>query len=479
MKRKLLTVFLVLSMVLGLCACGSDKKEAPKEDTAKEEKEQEEAEPEKPAHEAGDIVGQWKCTSMTTDEMGTLTSEDCKELLGYDMLATISFTGWETGNCVFSVTEEDEEGEEREAELAMLWTKENDSYTLTLENPEVTESYSGAAAAFDGEILILTLKSAAGEGDEVYQFEYAGEPKLSIYSFAPEFSEEDVRKMSTFSNGGYAIVAGDVAYGYEAHGKLACARISKDGSDVVLDDVQALLDGEICNPANFQYEEGYVYATVNGEKNLGIVKINVKNNKTEFLYDKAVEYLQVYDGKLYFTDENHHYCFMDLDGKNITPIIDDREVYYPYQVGDGWIVFQDDADGETFHVYHEGEKIEKKITEIRSYDPVICGEYLYFNTTEDFEQFRLCRVNLRTWETEVSEYVNNGAKFIDGDYLFMESTYYTLDEWNQDLDKDPSSCEYRYYYSDGNYRFYNTSFECWFSPGENFGGFSAQLWVDE
>ena len=114
----------------------------------------------------------------------------------------------------------------------------------------------------------------------MFQFEYAGEPKASIYSFAPEFTEEDVRKMSAFSSGGYAIVAGDMAYGYEAHGKLACAKISKDGSDVVLDDVQALLDGEICNPANFQYEEGYVYATVNGEKNLGIVKINVKNNKT-------------------------------------------------------------------------------------------------------------------------------------------------------------------------------------------------------
>ena len=79
----------------------------------------------------------------------------------------------------------------------------------------------------------------------------------------------------------------------------------------------------------------------------------------------------------------------------------------------------------------------------------------------------------------MSEYVNNGAKFIDGDYLFMESTYYTLDEWNQNLDKDLNSCEYRYYYSDGNYRFYNTSFECWFSPGENFGGYSAQLWLDE
>lgn len=475
MKRRLWAVLLILAMVLSLCACGG-KKEEPKEETAKEETKKEEKEEK---HQAGDIVGQWKCTSITMDELGTLDSDECKELLGYDMLATISFSGWDAGHCAFSLMEENEEGEQVTKELAMLWTKENDNYTLTFEDPEASASYSGAAAAFDGETLVLTMKSAAGDGDEEYRFEYAGEPKASIYSFAPEFTEEDVRKMSIFSNGGFDVIVDDMAYGYETHGKLACAKISKDGSDVVLKDVQALLDGEICQPGALQYEDGYVYAAVHGEKNLGIVKINVKDNKTEFLYDKYVEYMQIYDGKLYFTDENSHYCSMDLDGKNITPIIEDREVYYPYQLGDGWMVFQDDADGETLHIYHIGEKIEKKITEIRSYTPMISGEYLYFQTTEDSKHYYLGRVNLRTWETEISEYANNGKIFIDGDYLFAESTYYTLDEWNQELDQDLESCEYGYFYSDGNYRVYNTSFECWFSPGENFGGSSAQLWLDE
>ena len=145
MKRRLWAVLLILAMVLSLCACGG-KKEEPKEETAKEETKKEEKEEK---HQAGDIVGQWKCTSITMDELGTLDSDECKELLGYDMLATISFSGWDAGHCAFSLMEEDEEGEQVTKELAMLWTKENDNYTLTFEDPEASASYSGAAAAFD------------------------------------------------------------------------------------------------------------------------------------------------------------------------------------------------------------------------------------------------------------------------------------------------------------------------------------------
>ena len=106
MKKKFFAVALVLAMVFCLCACGNkEKEEAPKEDTTEEV--QGEA-----GHQAGDLVGKWKCVSLTMDEIGTVTSEESMEMLGFDMPAMVSFSAWESGYCTFTINDNDGEEED-------------------------------------------------------------------------------------------------------------------------------------------------------------------------------------------------------------------------------------------------------------------------------------------------------------------------------------------------------------------------------
>lgn len=521
MVKKLCAGLLVSALMLSLCACGgSDKAEPAAEDTpvAKTEKTDTKEEKEE-KHRAGDIVGQWKCVSITTAEMGTINSEECIETYGFDMPGMFSFSAWESGYCAMAVDEnveeEDEEAGEEDSEtgdmaaeedaLILCWEKENNNYTLTIADPEMADGIENVSLKFDGETLVLTMdnvkmESESGvdeegsEGDggtaetneattekntEIYNFEYVGEPEISIYSFCPELTSEDVMKMGSFMKGARAIVLEDKAYCLEAKGYLASAGISKDGSDVVLEDIKDLWNGEVCYPCYFQYADGYVYAVLTEGSSQGIIRINTENDKVEVIYDQPADYLQAYDGKLYFTDTNYHYYSMDLDGKNITPIIEDRAVYYPYQLGDGWMIFQDDADGETLHIRHIGENIERRITEVKSFEPVISGNYLYFQTTEDRVHDRIGRVNLRNGQTEISEYFNSGECLFEEDAVIVEGAVYPLDQWNQDLDPDPDNCEEYYFYTDGKYRYYNRHFMCWYAPDSNFGGYSAQVWIDE
>lgn len=494
MKRKVWAVLLALAMVVSLGACGGKgTTDEPKEDTAQKEETKEETE-EKPAHEDGDIVGSWKCVSFTMPDLGTLDSQGSKDLLGMDMTAAFSFSAWEAGHCSFDydeaamggeMEEPDEDEDGGKASLVMKWTKEGDQYSLAFDAPGegLAESYSKASLVFKGAEMVLTLETAAIEGvqeaeKEEYHFEYAGEPGISVYSFHPDLSDEEIYKMSSYMRGALAVVVEDKMYSQAAGGYLASGKISKDGSDVVLEDVKDIGDGKESYPWYFQYGDGYVYAILSTEGMEGIVRINTKDDKVEMIYDQPAMYLQWYDGKLYFTDADAHYCSMDVDGKNITPIIEDRAVYYPYQVGDGWIIFQDDADGETLHIRHVGEKVERRITDIKGYENVIIGDYVYFNTTEDKTHHRLGRVNLLTNEVELSEYYNSGQNLLEPDAIVSDGGLYTLDQWNQDLDPDPDSCEEYYLYSDGEYRFYNRSFICWYAPNTNFGGYAAKVLVE-
>lgn len=50
---------------------------------------------------------------------------------------------------------------------------------------------------------------------------------------------------------------------------------------------------------------------------------------------------------------------MGLDGKNKETVLD-KGVFYPYQVSSKFLIYQDDADGETLHVYNmeDGQRHE-------------------------------------------------------------------------------------------------------------------------
>ena len=58
----------------------------------------------------------------------------------------------------------------------------------------------------------------------------------------------------------------------------------------------------------------------------------------------------------------------------------DKGVFYPYQVSSKFLIYQDDADGETLHVYNMEDGNDTKISNFVSYEPMLRGDYLYFYT---------------------------------------------------------------------------------------------------
>ena len=90
-----------------------------------------------------------------------------------------------------------------------------------------------------------------------------------------------------------------------------------------------------------------------------------------------LSYLQLRNNRLYFTAENHHFFSSDLTGNDLHPILE-KEVYYPYFLDDDRLLYQDSADGETFHLYHISDGTDVQITNTPSFHPILSGSSLYF-----------------------------------------------------------------------------------------------------
>ena len=146
--------------------------------------------------------------------------------------------------------------------------------------------------------------------------------------------------------------------------------------------------------------DGYVYGIIDYEK---IVKIKAGDTKMETLYEGPCGYMQVTKDGIYFTDENYYYYKLDLKGKN-KEIILEKEIYYPYLVSSKFLIYQDDADGETLHVYNMKNGNDTRISDVPSFEPMICGDYIYFNTSGSEEDMKyMCRIDMYSGKQEKAE----------------------------------------------------------------------------
>ncbi|MCI6957277.1 MAG: DUF5050 domain-containing protein [Candidatus Faecousia sp.] len=239
------------------------------------------------------------------------------------------------------------------------------------------------------------------------------------------FTPEQAMDMSNFMVlGRYAILDGKL-YGY-------CSKSSTDRRLVCYDYDPALpkesrLTGykqldEGGAPCYIQTANGYLYYicwNVNGNT---LRRIGMDGSDKTVLYDKDCDYLQICGDTMYFTDENHRLVSADLDGQNITTLID-KEVYYSYCLGDGWFLYQDDADGESLHITNVRLGYDQRLSEDKVFGCVLEGAYLYYVDVHDYENGTgsLTRLNLDTLETEVSETVMHGTVLIAGGRIWSQS----------------------------------------------------------
>ena len=112
-------------------------------------------------------------------------------------------------------------------------------------------------------------------------------------------------------------------------------------------------------------------------------------------------YLTVKNDKLYFTDLDNRFVSTDLDGKNKEVIID-KKVFYTYFITDNWILYQDDPDNESLHVYSISDDMDFKLNDEPSYNPVVFENAVYFTThsSENEEAYNISRIDLTSYSID-------------------------------------------------------------------------------
>ena len=213
------------------------------------------------------------------------------------------------------------------------------------------------------------------------------------------FSEQQTQSMSNFMLLGRYWLDGDTLYG-----------MAFDKNDILpnLVRIKISLSGTLPEVGVCEVLDRHVYATfltpvgnwlyyIRHDRDTGTVslaRLNLNTLKHEILFSDHSElsYLHIRNKRMFFTAENHHFFSSDLNGNDLQPVLE-KEVYYPYFLDDDRLLYQDGADGETFHLFHCSDGTDLRITSNPSFHPVISGNSLYFLSAED-NALHLSRMDL-------------------------------------------------------------------------------------
>lgn len=325
------------------------------------------------------------------------------------------------------------------------------TYTGTLEEFEIQlpdEVLKGSYS--EEEKMILTLQ----DGSEMVLVNQEEMPE-SIASnpwttYEPEFDAEQTRAMSNFIMYGRYLVEDDVVYGLThaagLQGAFAATPFHMKGDFPEFEETKILDDR---GPATYLNKVGDVfYYIMNGEE---ICRINVDGSGLETLYKGTCDYMQIHNDRIYFTDENYHFVSTDMDGKDLKEVVS-KEVYYPYFICSDWMIFQDDADSESLHLYNTTFGEEVNITYVKSYSPIMNGKYLYYIDASDGDNY-LCRIDMSDPERFLCERSEKTLSItdyvIDGeDIYFVNNTCVALEKWQDVEITDEAITEMEVYLSD-------------------------------
>lgn len=111
-----------------------------------------------------------------------------------------------------------------------------------------------------------------------------------------------------------------------------------------------------------------------------LISMNQKLEDRQTLVKGDVEYLQVENDVIYYTDENHYICSISIDGKD-QKIILNKEAYYVF-VKDQKIYYQLDSDGEKIYIYDLNTHTNHKINDRQSYHLNIINNDIYYTSTD-------------------------------------------------------------------------------------------------
>lgn len=177
--------------------------------------------------------------------------------------------------------------------------------------------------------------------------------------------------------------------------------------------------------------DNYIYFMGISDNDRGIYRMRTSGENLEKISD-AVGTMQYHDGYIYYTDSAFvgideltddvcHLYRCDLDGNNITEIIQ-RAVYYPF-VFDDFILYQADRDNSSLHVCDLDGGNDRKLNDCLSYMPLYDGEYIYYVKEEvllDNQSRTIWKMRVDGTENQqVAKYQVSGGMLLTDEYIYF------------------------------------------------------------
>ncbi len=284
----------------------------------------------------------------------------------------------------------------------------------------------------------------------------------SVYNMCVSFSDEDTQKMSAFMLYGRYYFDGNTMIGmaYDKSGtlpNLVKSTISlKDNTPT--QEAFTVLDRHV--NANFLTPDLNQLYYIRVDRDTGLSSLARLDMKTERITRIGTEmhemaYLQIHDGRLWYTGEEHRLYSCKKNGKD-NQIELDKAVYDPYFLTEDWMIYQDDADGETLHLWCIKDGTDLKITETRSFNPIVDGTMLYFTSIpDDGGKAYLSRADLSKpikegdlcYNIEKSELPMSKSFYIFGSTIYGENnSSIDIDNWKKLTNKAWLTITQRYFY---------------------------------
>ena len=190
-------------------------------------------------------------------------------------------------------------------------------------------------------------------------------------------------------------------------------------------------------------KDAYVYGAKLVGKKQGIYKMRSSGEDIECILEGNDMAIQVTDDYIYYTpdiylkaeevtDASTHLYRCDLDGNNIEEVI--AKPVYCWYVFENAILYQDDRDNCSLHIYDLERQTDTKVNDQISYNPIYDGEYIYYSSDVD-EKRNIWRV-----KPDGSDNIQISSVEISGDIVLYNNYIYfvNIDDSNRiyRMDKD-------------------------------------------
>lgn len=147
-------------------------------------------------------------------------------------------------------------------------------------------------------------------------------------------------------------------------------------------------------------KNGYIYYSQATETAYELIKVRSSGEESKVIIKEHQGSIQLVDNYIYYTtketfdesingvtQDSSHLYRCDLNGENVEVILE-KPVYYFSVFGD-YILYQDDKDNMTLHIYDTKQKKDTRINDQRSFFPIFDGEYVYYiSDSESDEEFK-------------------------------------------------------------------------------------------